>query len=98
MVSGPNTAASGRYLLQAFGDLSVSDISQGHLDRYVADRRAGRIGSPAKASTVWLEVGKLKAAVNYAIKRKKLPATARLELDSPAPPEVRGPLAAGRRV
>lgn len=89
LVSGENTAGSGRHLLQAFGDLAISDIEQAHVDRYVRDRRAGRIGRPAKPSTIWLEVGKLKAAVNYAIKRRKLPASARLELDSLSPPEVR---------
>lgn len=89
LVSHENTLGVGRYLLEAFGDLSVSDITQTHLDNYVRDRRAGRIGRPAKHSTVWLEVGKLKAAVNFAIKRRKLPATARLELDSLEPPEVR---------
>jgi integrase len=89
LVSGPNTAGVGRYLLQAFGDLSVSDIGQPVIDRYVKDRRAGRIGTPAKASTVWLEVGKLKAAVNYAIKRRKLPASARVEVEGLEAPEIR---------
>ncbi|SEG57028.1 Site-specific recombinase XerD [Methylobacterium sp. 190mf] len=89
LVSGENTARSGRHLLEAFGDLPVADIGQAHLDDYVRDRRAGRIGRPAKLSTIWLEVAKLKAAVNFAIKRRKLPATARLELDSLEPPEVR---------
>lgn len=89
LVSGKNTAASGRYLLQAFGDIQVSDIGQPLIDKYVRDRRSGRIGRPAMPSTVWLEVGKLKAAVNYAIKRKRLPASAKIEVEGLEAPEAR---------
>ncbi|SFI05048.1 tyrosine-type recombinase/integrase [Methylobacterium brachiatum] len=88
-VSGKSVAGWGKYLIAGFGDLAVADIGQAHLDKYVRDRSAGRIGTPAKLSTIWNEVGKLKAAINFAIKRKKLPASARPELDNIAPPEAR---------
>jgi integrase len=88
-VSVKGTTGLGKHLLEGFGDLAVADIGQAHLDKYVRDRRAGRIGTPAKLSTIWNEVAKLKAAINHAIKRKKLPATARPELDSIQAPEAR---------
>lgn len=79
----------GRYLLKAFGDMPPEDIGKAHADKYMRDRLAGRIGSPASGSAVWLELAKLKAAVNYSIKRKKLPATAKPDFELPEEPETR---------
>ncbi|MGU3656765.1 tyrosine-type recombinase/integrase [Methylobacterium fujisawaense] len=74
---------------KAFGPLLVSELTQAHVDKYVANRRAGRMGKPAADSTIWLELTKVKAAVSHAVKRKRLPASARLEIDMPEPPEAR---------
>jgi integrase len=75
---------------KAFGDLPVADIGQAHIDKYARDRQAGRLGKIAADSTVWLELTKLRAAINHAIKRKRVPATAKPEFDMPVgPPEAR---------
>lgn len=67
----------------------MQDVGQAHFDKYARDQRAGRLGKVAADSTIWLELTKVRAAVNHAIKRKRLPATARPEVEMPPPPEAR---------
>jgi hypothetical protein len=83
-VSAPRNVCVGRYLNTVFGDLAVAAIRQSHVDKYMRDRAAGRIGTPAALGTIGLEIRKMIAACNYAARRKKLMPVADLpEIEQP---------------
>lgn len=63
-----------RKINQHFGHLAIKDIQQTDIDSYVDARRAGRIGRPSKDGTIARELPVLTAAINHAIRNKRLAA------------------------
>jgi integrase len=59
-------------LRQHFGRLVVADIMPSDVDDYVEARRAGRIGKPSINHTITRELAFLNAAINHAVKKKRL--------------------------
>lgn len=56
-----------------FGHLAVADIMPTDVTAYVDKRRAGIIGRPSVNHTISRELSVLNAAINHAVKRKRLP-------------------------
>ena len=79
----------GRHLVEGLGSLPVSALKQAHVDRYVRDRTAGRIGRAAKSGTIWLELNTLRTAIGYAVRKKLVPASDKPDLTFPESPEAR---------
>ncbi|MFY9294466.1 MAG: site-specific integrase [Methylorubrum rhodinum] len=79
----------GPHLLKAFGDLHPGAIAQAHVDRYVRDRVAGRIGRAAQQGTIWLELNKLTTACNYAIETGLITEADRPRFKTVEAPEAR---------
>lgn len=88
-MNASRNVSAGRPLMEAFGDLPMASVKQAHVDRYVRDRAAGRLGRAAAPGTIWLELNKLVTAFNYAIKKKHAPAADRPDIELPEPPEPR---------
>lgn len=69
--------ASARYailkLAKHFGHLAVRDILPEHVARYVAARKAGKIGRPSVGHTIAKELSFLNAAIVHAVKAKRVP-------------------------
>lgn len=59
-------------LLKHFGHLAVRDIMPSHVSRYVEARKAGRIGRPSVGHTIARELSVLNAAINHAVKARRL--------------------------
>lgn len=59
------TRYSWKNLEPHFGDLSVGEITQGHVDAYVSLRGAGRIGRKSRPATCRRELALLVAAMNF---------------------------------
>lgn len=59
-------------LIAHFGHLAVKDIEPADVDAYVAARRAGRLGRPSVNHTISRELSVLNAAINHAVKKKRL--------------------------
>lgn len=59
-------------LLKHFGHLAVKDIMPSHVSTYVAARKAGRIGRPSVGHTIARELSVLNAAINHAVKARRL--------------------------
>jgi integrase len=59
-------------LLQHFGPMKVKDIMPADVAAYVAARRAGRIGKPSVNHTISKELSFLNAAINHAVKARRL--------------------------
>lgn len=73
----------------AFGHLTAGELKQSHVDRYVRQRAEGRIGRKSKSGSIWLELMKLRAAINFGIKKRYAPATAKPDFETPEPPDAR---------
>ncbi|API60586.1 hypothetical protein BSL82_15885 [Tardibacter chloracetimidivorans] len=63
-----------RKINQHFGHLAIRDIQQSDIDAYIDARRAGRLGRPSKDGTIARELPVLTAAINHAIRNKRLSA------------------------
>lgn len=59
-------------LLKHFGHLAVKDIMPSHVSAYVAARKAGRIGRPSVGHTIARELSVLNAAINHAVKARRI--------------------------
>ena len=57
-----------------FGPMAVSDILPHHIDQYIKARRTGEIGKGAKDSTIERDLAVLRAAINYAVRRRRITA------------------------
>lgn len=60
-------------LKQHFGHLAIADIMPSDVTAYVEARRAGRLGRPSVNHTISRELSVLNAAINHAVKEKRLP-------------------------
>lgn len=60
-------------LLKHFGHIAVADIMPADVTAYVEARRAGRLGRPSVNHTISRELSVLNAAINHAVKAKRLP-------------------------
>lgn len=78
-------------LLPHFGHLAVGDVTTSHVRSYIAARKAGRIGRPSVGHTIARELSVLNAAVNHAIKAKRLSLAEKPHIELPAhsPPRER---------
>lgn len=78
-------------LKKHFGHLSVSDISPADVTAYVSARRVGKIGRPSVGHTIARELSVLNAAINHAVKNKRLAKTDQpfIELPPHSPPRDR---------
>ena len=56
-----------------FGHLAVADIMPSDVAGYVAARRAGTLGKPSVNHTISRELSVLNAAINHAVKEKRVP-------------------------
>jgi integrase len=56
-----------------FGHLAVADIMPSDVAAYVAARRAGTLGKPSVNHTISGELSVLNAAINHAVKEKRVP-------------------------
>lgn len=56
-----------------FGHMAVKDIMPADVRAYANDRRAGRLGRPSVNHTISRELSTLNAAINHAVKEKRLP-------------------------
>lgn len=73
-----------RHLLEHFGPVPVAGIGPETVSRYCARRAKGVVGGrPAKPSTQRRELVLLIAAINYAVKRRRLDPTAAPFIDLP---------------
>lgn len=91
-VESPETPRSSWLNLEPhFGAKTLAEVTQDLVDAYVAKRAAGRIGRPAKPSTVRRELTALQAALNFAAapKRKLIPPGAVPVFDLPPSAEPR---------
>lgn len=61
-------------LLEGFGTLQLRDVTAQQVYSYMSARATGAIGNPSKSSTVRRELGVLNAAINHAIKTRRIPA------------------------
>lgn len=55
-----------------FGAMAAQDITPQHIDSYITDRRTGKIGKRAKNSTIQRDLTVLRAAMNYAVKKRRI--------------------------
>lgn len=76
-------------LKEHFGHLAVKDIMPDHVDAYVAARRAGKIGRPSVNHTISRELSVLNAAINHAVKKRRLPKTDKPFIQLPGTSEPR---------
>lgn len=78
-------------LLKHFGPIAVADIMPADVSAYVAARRAGRIGKPSVNHTISRELSVLNAAINHAVKAKRLPRADQpfIKLPGTSPPRDR---------
>lgn len=60
-------------LKKHFGHLAVADIMPSDVSAYVTARRAGTIGRPSVNHTISRELSVLNAAINHAVKEKRVP-------------------------
>lgn len=87
--------ASARYayakLGAHFGHLAVADIMPSDVTAYVEARRAGRIGKPSVNHTISRELSVLNAAINHAVKAKRLAKSDQpfIQLPGTSPPRDR---------
>lgn len=81
-VAAARNRSIGRHLCAAFGDLPVASLRQSHVDRYVSNRAAAE-------ATICLELRKLTACINHAVKAKLMPASDKPDFESPDAPEPR---------
>lgn len=61
-----------RKLIEHFGMLPVKDLTPQRQTAYIDARRAGKIGRPSQDGTIKREMVVLRAAVNHAVKAKRL--------------------------
>lgn len=59
-------------LVKHFGPIAVKDISPRDVDTYVNKRRAGELGRPSVNHTISRELSVLNAAINHAVKARRL--------------------------
>lgn len=59
-------------LLKHFGHLAVRDIMPSHVSAYVSARKAGKIGRPSVGHTIARELSVLNAAINHAVKARRI--------------------------
>lgn len=78
-------------LIPHFGHLAVRDIDPIHVDDYIAKRKAGRIGRPSVGHTIARELSVLNAAINYAVRKRRLARAdaPTIELPAHSPPRDR---------
>jgi integrase len=78
-------------LMKHFGHLAVADIMPSDVTAYVEARRAGRIGRPSVNHTISRELSVLNAAINHAVKEKRLPKADQpfIKLPGTSPPRDR---------
>lgn len=78
-------------LLKHFGHLAVADIMPADVAAYVDARRSGRIGNPSVNHTISRELSVLNAAINHAVKAKRLPKADQpfIKLPGTSPPRDR---------
>lgn len=74
-----------------FGHLAVKDIMPADVSAYVAKRRAGTLGKPSVNHTISRELSVLNAAINHAVKAKRLPKSDQpfIKLPGVSPPRDR---------
>jgi len=74
-----------------FGPMAVADILPHHIDDFIAKRRLGVIGKGAKDSTIERDLTVLRAAINYAVKKRRISAdiTPSIEHLAGSPPKDR---------
>lgn len=56
-----------------FGHLAVADLEPFHVKDYIRKRQRGEIGKPSKNATISRELTFLNAAINHAVKNKRMP-------------------------
>jgi integrase len=72
-VAGKETQRrSARHVLAHFGPMLVKDVRPEHVDAYIAKRQRGAIGKPSKDSTIGRELSVLTAAINHAVRAKRI--------------------------
>lgn len=74
-----------------FGRMAVADIMPSDVSAYVAARRAGTLGKPSVNHTISRELSVLNAAINHAVKEKRLPKAEQpfIKLPGVSPPRDR---------
>lgn len=89
-LASPSTARhSWANLHVHFGDMLPTTINQDSVDLYVAKRRAGKIGRPAKSGTVRRELAQLRACLNWCVERNSLEAVPVFRLPADSAPRDR---------
>ena len=74
-----------------FGHLAIADIMPADVAAYVAKRKAGLLGRPSVNHTISRELSVLNAAINHAVKAKRLPKSDQpfIKLPGVSPPRDR---------
>jgi integrase len=89
-VVGQGTAEIARkHLLAGLGDMDPADIHPSDIRAYTRTREAGDIGRPAKAPTIRRELGVLVAALNHAVRERRLKRVDMPSIPLPEPGEPR---------
>lgn len=70
-------------LIEHFGHLAVKDITPEDVRGYVDRRRDGRLGKPSVNHTISRELSVLNAAINHAVREKRLPAAEKPFIEMP---------------
>jgi integrase len=76
-------------LRPGLGDMAVKDVDIPACRAYVRQREAGEIGRKSQAGTIRRELGALTAAINHAVKWKRLPKADAPYVELPAAPPPR---------
>lgn len=78
-------------LKKHFGHLAIADISPDDISGYISARRAGRLGRPSVSHTIARELSVLNAAINHALKKKRITLADKphIELPPHSPPRDR---------
>lgn len=61
-----------KHVLAHFGPMLVKDVRPEHVDTYIDKRRKGVIGKPSIDSTIGRELSVLSAAINHAVRAKRI--------------------------
>jgi len=79
------------HLMMHFNQISVSAVTPGIIDEYCFQRSNGYIGRPSKDPTQRRELGVLRAAINHAVRHRRMPAgeAPYIPLPSASPPRDR---------
>jgi integrase len=70
--TAPSSRTSIKWLKAHFGDTPIGDVTQEDTDEFIRLRTAGEIGNPSKLHSIDKDLRLLKAAINRAIRKRRL--------------------------